>query len=357
MKIQSLGLLVGMGLVLVLSVPVGAEVKWTDSSLEKVLEQAKTEGKHVFIDFYTVWCSPCKKLDKVTYVDGSVEAFLAELIPVKYDAEKGEGKVAAGEFRVAVYPTLMLLDPEGKEVDRYVGYLGPEDFVKVMTDFKNGVGTVEYYTAKIKDDPEDVESWRTLAIKHSEACRLDEAKAASDRYFELAPSASGDDKAEVLYNLAFAYYEAMSYEEAIRLFEGIISEFEGTDWQDLAATRVARCYHALGKNKKCVDAYMAYVERHPEDPGALNSFAWFCATKRVGLDEALPVALKAVELSGRQAGYLDTLAELYFARGEFDKAVDTGEEALEKEPGDKYLVDQLKKFKKAREEAEGQASN
>src|SRR5882724_1309085 len=30
---------------------------------------AKSEGKLVFIDFYTTWCEPCKRLDKDTWTD------------------------------------------------------------------------------------------------------------------------------------------------------------------------------------------------------------------------------------------------------------------------------------------------
>jgi tetratricopeptide (TPR) repeat protein len=102
---------------------------------------------------------------------------------------------------------------------------------------------------------------------------------------------------------------------------------------------------------------MTYVDRHPDDPLAMNSFAWFCASNEVGLDEALPVALKMVDLAERSAGYLDTLAELYYARGEYDLAIEIGEEAVKKEPGDKYLTDQVEKFKKAKAEAGGSSQS
>ena len=63
-----------------------------------------------------------------------------------------------------------------------------------------------------------------------------------------------------------------------------------------------------------------------------------------------------MELTERDPGYLDTLAELYYARGEFDNAIAIGQEALDKEPGDEYFTDQVNKFKAAKEEADKRAS-
>ena len=75
----------------------------------------------------------------------------------------------------------------------------------------------------------------------------------------------------------------------------------------------------------------------------------------MGLDAALPIALKAVEISDRSPGILDTLAELYYARGEYDKAIEIGKEALSSDPDDQYFKDQIEKFRVAKVEAEKRA--
>jgi len=111
----------------------------------------------------------------------------------------------------------------------------------------------------------------------------------------------------------------------------------------------AQAYYKKGDKGKCIEWYTSYVDRHPDDPAALNSFAWFCASKKVGMEQALPYAQKAAELSNRDPGILDTLAELHYAMGNFDKAIEVGEEALKKNPEDTYLTEQLAKFKKGKE--------
>lgn len=337
---------------LMTALPSLAEVKWAGESFDDILKRAKSEDKHVLLDFYTVWCSPCKKMDKETYKDPKASAFINGMIAAKYDSEKGAGIKLSQKYRVSAWPTTILLGPDGEEVDRYLGYLGPEEIVKVMKDSMKGVGTVTYYRKNVDENPNDPEAWKRLGIKYVDAGMVPEAKKALKRFGELAPNAPPDDKAQVLYKLANAYYEGESFADAAKMFKEVIEKYGESAYLDDATIRLARCHHELGDTKKCISTYLTYVGRHPDDPKALNSFAWFCATRKVGLDEALPIAIKAVKLTEREPGYLDTLAELYYARGEFDEAIKIGKEAAEKDPTDSYFTDQVKKFEKAKKEAE-----
>ena len=87
----------------------------------------------------------------------------------------------------------------------------------------------------------------------------------------------------------------------------------------------------------------------------MNSFAWFCSQAKIGFDKALPIAQKAVEVSDRNPGILDTLAELYYAMGQYDNAIEIGQEALATDPDDQYFKNQVQKFKDAKEAARSQA--
>jgi thiol-disulfide isomerase/thioredoxin len=91
---------------------------------------AKDEGKLVFIDFYTTWCGPCKELDKTTWRDAGVGKLVGEkAVALKLDAEK-EGKDQAKRYKIDAYPTLLLLKPDGMEVDRIVGFREPAKFTE-----------------------------------------------------------------------------------------------------------------------------------------------------------------------------------------------------------------------------------
>lgn len=123
----------GLGLGVILSVFVGAAetaVSFQTVSFDAACTAAKADGKVVVIDFYTTWCEPCKRLDKETWTDADVGKLLNEkAISLKLDAEK-EGKDLARRYEVKAYPSIMVLKPDGTELDRLVGFREPAMFVR-----------------------------------------------------------------------------------------------------------------------------------------------------------------------------------------------------------------------------------
>lgn len=99
-----------------------------DLAYTAALEAARAEQKLVLIDFFTTWCPPCKKLDKETWPDPRVAKWLSErTVALKVDAE--EDADLARLYRVEAYPTIVIAKADGTEIDRLIGFLGPEEFV------------------------------------------------------------------------------------------------------------------------------------------------------------------------------------------------------------------------------------
>jgi thiol-disulfide isomerase/thioredoxin len=93
-------------------------------TFQQALDQAKKEGKLVFIDCYTSWCGPCKRLAATVFTDSSVGAFFNNnYINVKFDMEKGEGPSIATRYQVTAYPTLIWLDGNGSIKNKVIGGL------------------------------------------------------------------------------------------------------------------------------------------------------------------------------------------------------------------------------------------
>ena len=64
------------------------------------------------------------------------------------------------------------------------------------------------------------------------------------------------------------------------------------------------------------------------------------------LDDALKHSTKAVKLEPKNAGYIDTLAEVHFRKGDRDKALSLMKECVELTPKNPYFKRQLVRFKK-----------
>jgi thioredoxin-related protein len=62
-------------------------LKWY--TWEEAVELNKTQPKKIFVDVYTDWCGWCKRMDKTTFSDSTVAAYLAaNFYPVKLNAEQ-----------------------------------------------------------------------------------------------------------------------------------------------------------------------------------------------------------------------------------------------------------------------------
>jgi tetratricopeptide (TPR) repeat protein len=114
----------------------------------------------------------------------------------------------------------------------------------------------------------------------------------------------------------------------------LVPELERRGHKKEAADLFNRCY---GVYEKVCRAYPRYAWAH-------NSAAWMSACCRRNLDQALQHANRAVELAPNHAGYLDTLAEVHFQRGDRDKAIALQKRAIALEPKKSYFQRQLQRL-------------
>ncbi len=106
---------------------------WHDR-LEDGLAQAARENKPVFIDFRADWCTICKELERNVFPHPTVAAVLQKYVLVKIDATTSPPPVKAvlERFGVVGLPTLVILDPSGRERAelRVVGDIGVDDLAQ-----------------------------------------------------------------------------------------------------------------------------------------------------------------------------------------------------------------------------------
>lgn len=88
--------------------------------LAAALATAKQDKKRVFIDFQTTWCGPCRQMEQMVYTAAAVVTAADGVIAVKLDGD--EQRELVKSYGVAAYPTMLLLDQDGNELKRAVGY-------------------------------------------------------------------------------------------------------------------------------------------------------------------------------------------------------------------------------------------
>ncbi len=99
--------------------------------------------------------------------------------------------------------------------------------------------------------------------------------------------------------------------------------------------------------KKVLGVYAEGVQAYPDAALLHNNLAWMCARCGRRLDEAQQHAERAVALEPDNAGYIDTLAEVRFQRGDREAAVRHSRRAVQLRPDDETLQRQLDRFQQA----------
>ncbi|MCG6155872.1 thioredoxin family protein [Rubinisphaera margarita] len=106
-------------------------VVWS-TNLDGALTRAKETGKPVLIDFAAPWCPPCVMMDRHVWPDSSVQTMLKDqVIPVRVEIDSTSTPDAALKYSVKYLPTVLLVDPQGQEIER-VGYVGAEELIALV---------------------------------------------------------------------------------------------------------------------------------------------------------------------------------------------------------------------------------
>ncbi|MEO7174506.1 MAG: thioredoxin domain-containing protein [Saprospiraceae bacterium] len=105
-------------------------IEFFHGTWQEALDKAKAENKAIFVDAYTTWCGPCKRMSSQVFILPDVGKFYNEnFINVKMDMEKGEGPQFGSKYPVRSYPTFLFINPDGAVAHQAVGGRGGEEFI------------------------------------------------------------------------------------------------------------------------------------------------------------------------------------------------------------------------------------
>lgn len=121
-----------------------AEIKWL--SMEEAYDLNQKEPRKIFVDVYTDWCGWCKRMDKDTFSNTDIAAYVNEnYYAVKLNAESDRafklGKAdmterqVARQLGVSGYPTVVFIHEDFRTIEPVPGYQQPAQFMQLLKAF------------------------------------------------------------------------------------------------------------------------------------------------------------------------------------------------------------------------------
>lgn len=103
------------------------------TTLEQASAKAKAENKLIFLDCYTQWCGPCKKMSKEVFPLEKVGAYMnPKFVNLQIDMESAYGAPLAKKLQIQAYPTFVIFNADAQEISRFLGYQAADEFIKVV---------------------------------------------------------------------------------------------------------------------------------------------------------------------------------------------------------------------------------
>lgn len=326
-----------------MSTAASAEVHFRNVSFDEAKQAAVKEHKAIMVDFFTTWCGWCKVLDKNTYTDENVTKITdAKFIPVKIDAEKGEGIELAKKYGISGYPTIIFFDEGGKEIDRVVGYEDAVRFAQSLELAASGGSKAVIDEVESAKSTTDATKWLTAGNYYAEHNEKAKSLAAFRKVLALDPQDKHGHNAEALYAVGFL----SSGEEQVNVLDSAIRLYPNEADANQANMLLIRHDFDSKHPEQAERRIDEWAMTHPNDGASFNFFAWTAAQHSAALDHAMEYSKRAEALASspeEKASAVDTRATILFKQGKASEAsqVEATAIALIDPIKDKKLLDEL----------------
>jgi thioredoxin-related protein len=120
------------------------------NSWQEILNKAREEKKNIFVDGYTTWCGPCKKMDSEVFTNEQLGAIINQnfiVIKIQFDKTKNdpifiqewytEADRMLDDYKITTFPTYLFFSSEGTLIQKENGYKTIKDFISIVSNISN----------------------------------------------------------------------------------------------------------------------------------------------------------------------------------------------------------------------------
>ncbi len=148
---------------LVSSLSTSAQSWLTD--LKMAQNVAQSTNKLILVDFWAIWCGPCKTMDAEVWNTKEAELLKRNFVPVKIDID--DERNLALKYNVRSIPLIIIMDYKGENIFSYLGYKGKADLMKFISGIPANAEDLFPYLEKVKSrSDENFQTTKEIGIAY-----------------------------------------------------------------------------------------------------------------------------------------------------------------------------------------------
>ncbi len=110
----------------------GAAIEWQSGDLSAAFKLAAGNGRPLFLYWGAGWCPPCNRVKADIFSRPDFAQRMRNLLPFWLDGDAPGAQALAAQYRLRSYPTLVLFNPDGREITRLPCELDGERFIAAL---------------------------------------------------------------------------------------------------------------------------------------------------------------------------------------------------------------------------------
>jgi tetratricopeptide (TPR) repeat protein len=203
-------------------------------------------------------------LEDSTFTAQNVINLSKDIVFVRAEGKKDT--LVSDQYKIAGYPTVILMNSSGGEIDRIFGYVRPDTFVSIIEDYLQGINTLEDVQRRFEADSSNLELAFRLAEKYEGRRSYDSASLYYNKVMVLDPENEKGKSQDALFSLAWVQIRGKDYSKALEAFKNFLQKFPKSEMAADAELYIPYCYAKTGDTTQALELYQKFLAQHPDSP-------------------------------------------------------------------------------------------
>ncbi len=220
--------------------------------------RARNERKQLLIVVEAEWSPWSKAMSESTWTDQRILAFAKTVIFTRVDADIDTAVIS--QYRVNRIPTAILATDQGAEIDRFVGYMPPDEMLEELRRGMEGDGTMWDLDRKLNESRNDAKVMVRIAHEFRERGELERAREYLDKARNADPDGAQGMADDVLFLTAQLERDKGNWYKALEPLKQLVKKFPESEWREDAEIYIGWLYEQAGDEKEAIKKYNEFLK-------------------------------------------------------------------------------------------------